>query len=281
MGDVNLDKKVSRLNGLLQRRKMRRRANLGPAGDPTRGQGRILAMLKLQDGISTKDLSYLLDLRIASLNELLGKLERAGLIVREPSEADRRVMLIRLTEAGRSQPQQDPDTGDAFAVLSAEEQETLSGFLDRVIESLDEENEAANPDALDDWLYQARSRMDDAKFDELVNLLGSRAEDYGYGYQVMLDKLRRGMSRAERRMAQEAGREERRWERRGWRGGPGFGPRADGPRPGDPGFCGPGGPGGPRDPRRGFGPRGRDLGDPRPGFDPDDGDGDEPPEGWR
>lgn len=75
----------------------------GPMADPTRGQGRMLTMLQLQDGISTKDLSYLLGIRIASLNELLSKLEKTGYVTREPSEIDKRVMIICLTDKGRNE----------------------------------------------------------------------------------------------------------------------------------------------------------------------------------
>lgn len=49
-----------------------------------------MAFLKLRDGIRTRDLAYLLDIRISSLNELLAKLEKNGYITREPSQEDRR-----------------------------------------------------------------------------------------------------------------------------------------------------------------------------------------------
>jgi DNA-binding MarR family transcriptional regulator len=102
--------------------------------DTTRGQGRILAVLKLRDGISTKDLSYLLGVRISSMNELLLKLEKSGYIVREPSEQDKRIMLIKLTEKGRNV--QQPEThnfGDIFSCLSDEEQMKFGEYLDRII----------------------------------------------------------------------------------------------------------------------------------------------------
>ena len=59
--------------------------------DTTRGQGRILAALKLKDGIATRELAYVLGIRVPSLNEALSKLENAGHIVREPDPRDRRV----------------------------------------------------------------------------------------------------------------------------------------------------------------------------------------------
>ncbi|WP_211198398.1 MarR family transcriptional regulator, partial [Gulosibacter sediminis] len=89
----------------------------GPAADPTRGQGRILAALKLQDGIATKDLAFILGMRVASLNEALVKLEKTELITREPADDDKRVILIRLTEAGRATEQLVPERPDAFSSL--------------------------------------------------------------------------------------------------------------------------------------------------------------------
>ena len=105
--------------------------------DTTRGQGRILAVLKLRDGISTKDLSYLLGVRISSLNELLAKLEKNGYVTREPSEHDKRVMLVKLTEKGRDEQQSEPSAyGDIFSCLSDDEQKTFGEYLDRIIDAL-------------------------------------------------------------------------------------------------------------------------------------------------
>ena len=84
--------KLSTLQWLMKRRQMFSQAEAGPFADATRGQGRVLAMLKIQPEIATKDLSYLLGIRQQSLNELLNKLEKSGYVERRPSEADKRVM---------------------------------------------------------------------------------------------------------------------------------------------------------------------------------------------
>ena len=42
--------------------------------DTTRGQGRILAALKLKDGIATRELAYVLSIRVPLLNEALSRL---------------------------------------------------------------------------------------------------------------------------------------------------------------------------------------------------------------
>lgn len=90
---LDLQEKLLKLQWLIQRQRMQEHMENGPLADPTRGQGRVLALLKLQPDISTKDLSYLLGIRQQSLNELLNKLEKNGLVTRVQSEDDKRVML--------------------------------------------------------------------------------------------------------------------------------------------------------------------------------------------
>ena len=134
-----LFEKLSRIHWLLHKQHIRGHATAGPMADTTRGQGRILAVLKLKDGISTKDLSYLLGVRVSSLNGLLAKLEKCGHVTREPSPQDKRVMLVKLTEKGRGL--EEPDTavhGDIFACLSEDEQRALGEYLDRIIAALAE-----------------------------------------------------------------------------------------------------------------------------------------------
>lgn len=101
--------------------------------DPTRGKGRVLAMLKIKDGLSTKELASVTGMRVSSMNELLSKLETAGLVRREASEADGRVMLVYLTGAGR-----ETETGggtgiDLLAGLTQEELDQLDVILDKMI----------------------------------------------------------------------------------------------------------------------------------------------------
>ena len=62
------------------------------------GQGRILAILHRKDGISTKELSEILNIKVTSLNETLNKLIKAGYLKKETSTTDKRVLLIYLTD---------------------------------------------------------------------------------------------------------------------------------------------------------------------------------------
>ena len=132
-----LYERFARLHHLRQRQKMTGYAEHGPFGDPSRGQGRVLAILKMQPQIATRDLSYVLGIRQQSLNELLGKLEKGGYVERLPAENDRRVMMVHITEKGRAETLPGREDLGIFDCLSLEEQQALAGYLDRVIEALE------------------------------------------------------------------------------------------------------------------------------------------------
>jgi len=121
----------------------------GPMGAPYQGQGRILSLLKLKPEISQKDLTHILNIRSQSLGELLAKLERSGYITRTPSQIDRRAMEIRLTESGRAVAEKDEEparTESLFDCLNEEEQATLSDYLERLNQRLEEQLAAGEPD---------------------------------------------------------------------------------------------------------------------------------------
>lgn len=73
----------------------------------------------------------------ASLSEVVGKLESTGLVERERSKADRRQLVVRLTDEGRARAEEViADKGrferDAFSCLEPGELEELLGLLDRL-----------------------------------------------------------------------------------------------------------------------------------------------------
>ncbi|MCO1602071.1 MarR family winged helix-turn-helix transcriptional regulator [Desulfosporosinus nitroreducens] len=138
--NFDLIMQLTRVEWLLHRYHQQNHRHFGPMGDPRRGQGRVLGILKMQPEISQKDLSYLLDMRPQSLGELLSKLEKSGYITREQSETDRRVMNIKLTKEGieaTESTEQEFSFDKLFECLSEEEQKTMSGFLDRIIKTLE------------------------------------------------------------------------------------------------------------------------------------------------
>ena len=178
--------------------------------DTTRGQGRILAALKLKDGIATRELAYVLGIRVPSLNEALSKLENAGYIVREPDPRDRRVQLITLTDSGRALTGQlgegEPESDNIFEVLTEQERTNLSDYLDRLIVRMHEDLPDLEADR-QEWEKAARERMGDDAFEAWAAQAQERG---GFGALAGFGPLG------------------------GF--GPGFGPQGFGPR----GFGGPG-----------------------------------------
>ena len=147
-----LMERFMRLQGLIGRYQM---FNHGPMGNPHRGQGRVLSILKMQPSISQKELGYLLDMRNQSLGELLNKLERNGYIARTPSEEDRRTAIIELTPEGAEAAKAMSDAREArsdksiFSAMNEDEKSQLSEYLERIIAELEKrvgEHEAAFKD---------------------------------------------------------------------------------------------------------------------------------------
>lgn len=69
----------------------------GGTGHAQHAQRKILHILKETGPLPQSALLEILDIRSASLSELIGKLENAGLVTREKNEADRRSFIISLT----------------------------------------------------------------------------------------------------------------------------------------------------------------------------------------
>lgn len=138
--ELLLHEKLSRLEWLLKRQRIIDANAPSPHRDPVRGQGRILLALALRDGVSTRALSYQLGIGIPTLNEALAKLEKAALVLRQPSETDRRVQLAYLTDEGRDQASklQDAKTLAYLDCLNSQERITLSELLDKVNHHLED-----------------------------------------------------------------------------------------------------------------------------------------------
>lgn len=173
MNEMNAElyEKLSQLQWLMHKQRLRTYAESGPMADPTRGRGRIFALLKMQDSISTKDLSYLLGIRVSSLNELLAKMEKSGYITREPSETDKRVMLVKLTEKGKNEQQEEWNPGAIFTALSEDEQKAFAGYLDRVIAAIETQiGEETDEDEQHWWMRGGRERMGDEMFERLASM---------------------------------------------------------------------------------------------------------------
>ena len=104
--------------------------------DRERGQKSALAMLYAWGEADQRTLQEAMGIQPGSVSELLSKLEAKGLITRERSEKDRRMVTVRLTDAGKEAAQAMPaDRQDRFAALTQEEQEQLKGLLKKLLES--------------------------------------------------------------------------------------------------------------------------------------------------
>ena len=148
--------------------------NVSPLQDTSRGQGRILAMLRLKSKITAKDLSYILGIRQQSLNETLQKLEKEGYIVRTPSPKDRRVMLISLTEKGNEIKPVQHDCLDVLDEFSDEEKQFTS-YIDRLCKACDQQ------------IKTIASPEDEARFDEFhERMLNMRNKMGSEDFQKMM-----------------------------------------------------------------------------------------------
>lgn len=104
--------------------------------DRDRGQKSALAMLYAWGEADQRTLQEAMGIQPGSVSELLSKLEAKRYITRARSEKDRRMVTVRLTDAGREAAQAMPaDRQDRFAALSQEEQEQLKGLLKKLLES--------------------------------------------------------------------------------------------------------------------------------------------------
>jgi DNA-binding MarR family transcriptional regulator len=166
--EVDLLEKLHRLMWLAHAFQAKTRMAAGPTADTSRGQGRVLAALKMQPEIRTKDLAYVLGIRTQSLNELLGKLEEGGFITREPATEDKRVVLVKLTEKGRNEEQKDATLPGLFDCLNEEEQEKLAAYFDRIIAAWEQQSGIGADDAAFDWEAAARARLGDDNFEHLL-----------------------------------------------------------------------------------------------------------------
>lgn len=142
--DLNLMEQFITLSRLLMYRHHHKKGN--PVHSPYRGQGRVLALLKLEPKMSQKKLSFLLGIRPQSMGELLAKLEQNGDILRTPSKEDKRALDIELTEKGMQAANEnetlleaEQKSEDIFSCLAVEEQSVMLTYMERLIAELKKE----------------------------------------------------------------------------------------------------------------------------------------------
>ena len=112
----------------------------------SRGQGRVLAVLKRKDGISTKELALILGISISAVNSLLTKLEKNGFVVKINSDGDKRVLLVKLTEKGRNHIINPVLDYDILNCLSDEQKREFNQCLNLIINEMQLDVKKENPE---------------------------------------------------------------------------------------------------------------------------------------
>lgn len=112
----------------------------------SRGQGRVLAILKKKDNISTKNLAIILGISVSALNSLLTKMEKNGFVVKENSKEDKRVLLIKLTEKGRDFEIKSSVDYKLFDCLDNDQKGELNNYLNTIIHEILNDIKQENPE---------------------------------------------------------------------------------------------------------------------------------------
>lgn len=100
-------------------------------------QKRVLIVLLQSGPVTQTALTDHLHIQPGSVSEVLGRLEELGLIMRTANEADKRTVIVSLTESGTMEAkealcQRQKRQKEMFQVLSEEEQEELLGLLEKI-----------------------------------------------------------------------------------------------------------------------------------------------------
>ena len=101
-------------------------------------QKRVLILIREAGGsITQRELTERLGIRPGSASELIGKLEKSGLVVRSVNSADRRISDLSLSEtgelaAGEALADRVKRHEEMFGCLTDEEKETLTGLLEKI-----------------------------------------------------------------------------------------------------------------------------------------------------
>ena len=123
---------LRRVGVLLRRQGMRAEGNVPST------QNRALSILLLNDGLSQRQLAYVLGIRPQSSGEIVGKMERNGWLERKTDEKDSRINRLYLTAAGREKAEsieRQNENDDLLDCLDDSEKEQLNSLLDKIVAS--------------------------------------------------------------------------------------------------------------------------------------------------
>jgi len=105
----------------------------------SRDEWRVLAALALRNDIKSTELAALTTLDKMQVSRALTRMERDGLLEREPDASDRRNLIVRLLPAGRALyrkivPMARAREAYLLESLDPQERATLSSALDKLLE---------------------------------------------------------------------------------------------------------------------------------------------------
>ena len=126
-------------------------SNLLQRTNKEQAQGKILRILKHHGELSQKILTHCLQVRAASLSELLTKLENKGFIVRTVNTQDKRIFNIALTHEGHKEAemlekQNDEKLEKIFSDITETERTQLSAIMFKLIDSIDDSTDTEGSD---------------------------------------------------------------------------------------------------------------------------------------
>lgn len=167
------------------------------------GQQRVLAVLRLEDGLTQGYLADILGLSPSSLAELLKKLENSGAINRIEDEQDKRIKMVFLTAEGKKQAEASAQAADTivseyfFDGLTEAEMSELATLLQKIMDGWS-----------DEMKQKAEAFVD--PFDRLAavqNMKAAFKERFGQEWSEMdaaeMNKFRRQMKKKMREMSFE------------------------------------------------------------------------------
>ena len=111
------------------------------------GYGHILDTLSFDVGMSQQQIASAIGIRPQSISEALSVMEERGLVRREPSEQDKRVTLVYLTEHGAARRSElsahrEYKAEHFLCCLDDNEKDTLYSILKKLSDNCREEDEA-------------------------------------------------------------------------------------------------------------------------------------------
>ena len=114
-----------------------RRHGMKSEGNVPSTQNRALSILRLNDGLSQRQLAYVLGIRPQSSGEIVTKMERNGWLTRESDEKDSRINRLFLTEEGRKRAEKIDvmnENDDILDCLDEQEKGQLNDILNKIVE---------------------------------------------------------------------------------------------------------------------------------------------------